>query len=439
VSPKWRKGKPAKDRTKATPQKSNPTEQQDVPMSPELPPSNPAQSGTHPPTANPPAQRTWVDALVEKAGNHPFIILLAGVIGAVVGVYAVLSNVDKRHELAINDLRQQFSTLKSGIDATVIEKVNGTLTEFAKRTQEIEKQNEILRVAHEREAAMSTAMCRGDYEAALAAYDELRNRFPMSAIPDTTRNGIYEVLVKALVERGDYGSMRRDEIEDIEKSLSTWHSRGLCFSTDYYLGICLMAVGKPEDARKRLFHSVEIEAKKSGSRINQLDSTYVPLMLTCLLDPKSPTEDAKIAAAMALLDECEVLVAVSYSNIASTMMVWESYVFVQHLRRNNGGTEFAKAYKRLTTEILKNQDKMKEVTENGSRMLKGTVILNGTPTPYSAFLGGGLYPPPGVQPEGIAPPRREGTEPPKSIYPLKKEGKPGASAPLPSGPPPSSG
>jgi hypothetical protein len=424
---KWRKGRSAKGRAElSAPQTNKPVNQEQRAVSPEQQPKSSASASAEsnaPPTGSPPASgKSKIDALYEKATSRPLLALWLTIIGAVVGGILTIWNLDKR-----------IDVLKAGIDATVSEKVSGALIDFAKRTQEIEKQNEMLRVAYERQSEMSAAMCRGDYEAVLTAYDELRHRYPMSTLPEITRNGVYEVVVKALVDRDDYSSIRQDEIEEMARSLDTWHSRSLCFSTDYYLGICFMAVGKPEDARKRLFHSAEA-AKRRGNALNRLETTYAPLLLTCLLDPKNATVEAKVAAAMALLDECEALVPVAYAKIASILITWEPSSFAQHLRRNNG-EGFSQSYKKLSGDIYKNQERMKEVNENGSLFLKGTVLMNGVPTPINVYVGAAGYQPVGAfipaQPETIVPPKREGTtEPPNSIPPPKKE--PGASAPLPS-------
>src|SRR5262249_5486367 len=141
----------------------------------------------------------WIKRTVKsKVAALTLAALLAGFLGSI-GTATVML--------------KWWGDIDEKITKRIDEKTTDALKDLKTKKDEIEKENELLRVAIECEHLMSIAYCAGDFDSAVVIFNDFSRRYPIDKIPESIRVSLLEQRIKSLTSSGRFTTISKDDLQ----------------------------------------------------------------------------------------------------------------------------------------------------------------------------------------------------------------------------------
>jgi tetratricopeptide (TPR) repeat protein len=303
---------------------------------------------------------------------------------------------------ALGILQLVDKTLDYRIAQAVDTRVGNTLKDFETRTQALESENDISRKATECYSAMKEANCTSDPGSAIAAYEDFIRHNPIDTVPETLRNILFQQLLAAWMTGGKFESIRIQEVDKIAASFDRAPKR-LCPSAYNNVGLCYLCRNHLDKARAYFLQAISILKSALGRDENEIEIAIGGLLLTSISDSQRNSVKDKVDSSIQTLDDCEIIIPVSYAQIHAKLVEYSNSQLLTYLRITNP-SGFSESLPELLREMLR-KDSIKDVAEDGIHYLRGTVKVNGKEVHINYQLSPIDMPKPGDRPRNGDKPR----------------------------------
>jgi hypothetical protein len=182
-----------------------------------------------------------------------------------------------------------YKLLADHIDAKIDQKM-----------QTVDKANLLDRAAYDTYHEMHRYQCNNDFDSVVLTFESFKRDIPdFSALPQSTVKGMYELLITAYAKRQKFDGLSIDAITKMANAMGG----GLCAQTHYHLGLCYLATGNADGARRNFYAAASMPFNSADTCGNSVVWAGTMILIAEIADPANKSADDKQAAAVGKLKD----------------------------------------------------------------------------------------------------------------------------------------